>query len=108
MLKLALTPGEFIEIGEGIRVVFSGRAGNSIHVLVDAPRSVNIARGKAMEKHGTFPVDSRPKRYKAEKSLSPEAKKKIAAIIGEERWRNGVGRPEDEEKTGRAGNESYR
>ncbi len=93
MLKLALTPGEFIEIGDGIRVVFSGRAGNSIHVLVDAPRSVNVARGKAMEKHGTMPKDSRPKRYQTEKPLSLEAKKKISAIIREERA-NGAGRPE--------------
>ncbi len=94
MLKLALTPGEFIEIGDGIRVVFSGRAGKSIHLLVDAPRSVNIARGKAMEKHGTLPKDSRPKQYQAEKPLSPEAKKKIAAIIREERHEKGVGKPE--------------
>ncbi len=63
-------------------------------MLVDVPRSVNVARGKVMEKCGTLPKDGRPKRYKAEKPLSQEAKKKIAAIIGEERYSMGAGKPE--------------
>ncbi len=94
MLKLSLTPGEFIEIGDGIRVIFSGQAGKSVHLLVDAPRAVNVARGKAMEKHGTMPRDGRPTHYQAEKPLSVEAKKKIAAIVGRERYGKGAGKPE--------------
>ena len=37
MLKLSLKPGEYIDIGENIRVVFSGGSANNIHLLVDAP-----------------------------------------------------------------------
>ena len=46
MLKLTLKPGDYIDIGENIRVVFSGGSANNIHLLVDAPRDVNIARNK--------------------------------------------------------------
>ena len=41
MLKLTLRPGEFIDIGENVRVIFSGGSANNIHLLVDAPREIN-------------------------------------------------------------------
>ena len=44
MLKLTLRPGEFIDIGENVRVIFSGGSANNIHLLVDAPREINIAK----------------------------------------------------------------
>ena len=47
MLKLTLKPGDYIDIGENIRVVFSGGSANNIHLLVDAPREMNIARSSA-------------------------------------------------------------
>lgn len=50
MLKLTLHPGDFIDIGEDIRVVFSGGSANNIHLLVDAPREMNIARNTAQKK----------------------------------------------------------
>ena len=34
MLKLTLKPGDYIDIGENIRVVFSGGSANNIHLLV--------------------------------------------------------------------------
>ena len=37
MLKLTLKPGDFIDIGSEIKVVFSGVYENNIHLLVDAP-----------------------------------------------------------------------
>lgn len=50
MLKLTLKPGDYIDIGENIRVVFSGGSANNIHLLVDAPREMNIARSSAERK----------------------------------------------------------
>ena len=47
MLKLSLRPGEFIDIGDNVRVIFSGGSANNIHLLVDAPREINIARSSA-------------------------------------------------------------
>ena len=50
MLKLTLRPGEFIDIGDNVRVIFSGGSANNIHLLVDAPREINIARSSAAKK----------------------------------------------------------
>ena len=46
LLKLSLKQGEYLNIGDNIRVVYAGGAGNHIRLLVDAPRDVNIARNK--------------------------------------------------------------
>lgn len=53
MLKLTLRPGEFIDIGENVRVIFSGGSANNIHLLVDAPKEVNIARSSAERKRNS-------------------------------------------------------
>ena len=42
MLKLTIKPGEYINIGEDIRIVFSGGSANNMHILVDAPREMDI------------------------------------------------------------------
>ncbi len=77
MLKLSLRPGEYIDIGENVRVIFSGGSSNNIHLLVDAPREINIARSSAGEgKHAGY--------YK-EKGISAEARKEIADILMRER-----------------------
>lgn len=81
MLKLTLKPGEFIHIGENIRVVFSGGSANNIHLLVDAPRDVNIARSTAGGKAKTSP-------YYKEKGISEEAKREITEILKRERNRH--------------------
>lgn len=47
MLKLSLKPGEYITLGDNIKIIFSGGSANNIHLLVDAPREVNIARSIA-------------------------------------------------------------
>ena len=74
MLKLSLKPGEYIDIGENIRVVFSGGSANNIHLLVDAPREMNIARSSAERK-------SNRTHYYKEQGISEQAQKEIAAII---------------------------
>lgn len=78
MLKLTLKPGEFINIGENIRVVFSGGSANNIHLLVDAPREINIARSTAIQKRTASP-------YYKEAGISKEAQKEIAEILMRER-----------------------
>ena len=50
MLKLTLRPGDFIDVGENIRVVFSGGSANNIHLLIDAPKDVNIVRNTAQHR----------------------------------------------------------
>ena len=47
MLKITLKPGQYVNIGDDIRVVFAGGTGNNIRLLIDAPREVPIARNTA-------------------------------------------------------------
>ena len=68
MLKLTLKPGEYIDIGKDIRVVFSGGSANNIHLLVDAPRELDIARSNST----TY---KKKNQYFAEKPISKEAQK---------------------------------
>ena len=50
MLKLTIKPGEYINIGEDIRIVFSGGSANNMHILVDAPREMDIVRSGVLKK----------------------------------------------------------
>ena len=53
MLKLTLKPWTIVSV-ELIRVVFSGGSANNIHLLVDAPREMNIARSSAERKKHAY------------------------------------------------------
>ena len=48
MLKLTVKAGEYLLVGDNIKVVFTGGSANNLHVLVDAPRSMNIVRSTAL------------------------------------------------------------
>ena len=78
MLKLTLRPGDFIDIGEDIKVVFSGGSANNIHLLIDAPREVNIARNTASQ-------NRKPSPYYKEQGISEAAQKEIVSIIRREK-----------------------
>lgn len=85
MLKRTLKPGEFINIGENICVVFSGGSANNIHLLVDAPKEINIARSSAMEKRkGAGKAGAV---YQKEQGISPEAQREIVSILMREKKR---------------------
>ena len=47
MLKLSLKPGEYITLGDNIKIIFSEGSANNIHLLVDALREINVARNSA-------------------------------------------------------------
>lgn len=78
MLKLTLSPGEYIDIGNDIKVIFSGGSANNIHLLIDAPKEMNIARSTAGKHKKTSP-------YYKEKAISKQAQKEIASIIMREK-----------------------
>ena len=79
LLKLSLKQGEYLNIGDNIRVVY---AGNHIRLLVDAPRDVNIARNKTE----TNP-ERRKDTYYAEPGISKEAQAEIKKILWNERMK---------------------
>ena len=66
MLKLSLKPGEYITLGDNIKIIFSGGSANNIHLLVDAPREINVARNSAGK-------DKKPSPYYREKGISKTA-----------------------------------
>ena len=78
MLKLTLRPGDFIDIGEDIKVVFTGGSARNIHLLVGAPKELNIVRNTAMK-------DKAPSPYEAEAGISAEAQNQIVEIIKREK-----------------------
>lgn len=81
MLKLTLKPGEYIDIGEDVRVVFSGGSANNIHLLIDAPKEVAIARSNAGE------GKKKKSSYYTESGISPEAQREIAGILMQEKMK---------------------
>ena len=88
MLKLTIKPGEFINIGKDIRVVYSGGTDGNIHLLIDAPKELNIVRSKVLSRKkdssgNTNPHSATP--YYAEPKLSKETVSKIRHLIKEDK-----------------------
>ena len=85
MLKLTIKPGEYINIGDDVRVIYSGGSEGNIHLLIDAPRELNIVRNTANS-------DKKESRYispyYAERGLSPETLSKIRRLIREDKKMN--------------------
>lgn len=80
MLKLTLKPGEYINIGEDVKVVFSGGSANNIHLLIDAPREMGIVRSNAGKE-----ISRKKSPYFKEQAISKEAQREIAQIIKREK-----------------------
>lgn len=53
LLRLSVHKNEFIMVGENVRITFLGGVKNQAHILIDAPKDVNIARGRAIEKRAS-------------------------------------------------------
>jgi len=50
MLNLTIKPGEYFMIGDEIKVAFIGGTANNARIMIEAPRSYNIVRGKVLER----------------------------------------------------------
>lgn len=85
MLKLTVKAGEYLLVGDDIKVVFTGGSANNMHVLVDVPKSMNIVRSKVLEKYGMAAGPGNEVRHHKDRELSAEAKENIKAILMEER-----------------------
>ena len=70
MLNITVKPGEYFVIGEDIKVIFVGGTANNARVMIDAPRSYNIVRGKVLEQNEDS--GSKEKKYYVEPKLSEE------------------------------------
>lgn len=91
MLKLTIKPGEYINIGDDVRVIYSGGSEGNIHLLIDAPRELNIVRSKVLARNtaNSYKKESRYiSPYYAERGLSPETLSKIRRLIREDKKMN--------------------
>lgn len=50
MLRLSVNKNEYLMVGKDVRITFLGGNDRSLKLMIDAPREVNVARGKAIEK----------------------------------------------------------
>ena len=50
MLRLTVGIEDYIQINDNIRIVFLGGSQKNMRVMIDAPKEVNIIRGKALKK----------------------------------------------------------
>lgn len=87
MLKLTVKAGEYLLIGDEVKVVYTGGSGENAHILIDAPKSMNIARSGVLEKYGMAADPGNEVVHHKDRELSPEAKRKINAILKSERKR---------------------
>lgn len=49
MLRLTVSPEEYLKIGEDIKIVFLGGSKNHIRIMLDLPKEVNVIRSKVIE-----------------------------------------------------------
>ena len=80
MLKLSLKQGQYINIGDNIRVVYVGGSGGHGRLMIDAPKEIPIVRSNIEEN-----PERRRETYYPEEKISAEAQKKIQRILWEER-----------------------
>lgn len=49
MLRLTVSPEEYLMINDNIKIVFLGGSKNNLRIMVDAPRDVRVVRSAALE-----------------------------------------------------------
>lgn len=87
MLKLTVKAGEYLLIGDQVKVVYTGGSGENAHILIDAPKSMNIARSGVLEKYGMAAGPGNEVVHYKDREISPEARQKINAILKSEKKR---------------------
>ena len=81
MLRMSVKNEEYIMIGDDVKIIFLGGGGGQTRIMIDAPKEVNIARSKAIEKRIEDPelLAKMPKYYSQEEH--PEKYKKKSKIV---------------------------
>jgi carbon storage regulator CsrA len=49
MLRLTVSPEEYLMINDNIKIVFLGGTKNHLRIMIDAPKEVNIVRSTVLE-----------------------------------------------------------
>ncbi len=57
MLRLTVSPEEYLMINDNIKIIFLGGSKNNLRIMVDAPREVSIVRSTALESRISDPKE---------------------------------------------------
>jgi|GEM_PF-85754 len=81
MLRLTVSPEEYLMINDNIKIVFLGGTKNHLRIMIDAPKEVNIVRSTVLENQITDPEERAklPKYYAEEEH--PEKYRKKSNVI---------------------------
>ena len=73
MLRLTVSPEEYLMINDNIKIVFLGGTKNHLRIMIDAPKEVNIVRSTVLENQITDPEERAkfPKYYAEEEHPAP-------------------------------------
>lgn len=91
MLRLTVSTEEYIQLGENVRIAFLGGSRNHLRIMVDAPRELNVVRGKVIEKYAEndaekanlphyYAVPDLPEKYRKKRVMVNDSAK--AAVKG--------------------------
>lgn len=82
MLRMSVKNGEYIMVGDDVKIVFLGGGGGQTRIMIDAPKDVNIARSKAIEKRIQDPelLSKMPKYYAEEEHPGKYKKSKMVIV----------------------------
>ena len=82
MLRMSVKNGEYIMVGDDVKIVFLGGAAGQTRIMIDAPKEVNIARSKAIEKRIQDPeLLAKMPKYHTEPEHPEKYKKKSKIVI---------------------------
>ena len=82
MLRMSLKNGEYILVGDDVKIVFLGGGGGQTRIMIDAPKEVNIARSRAIEKRIQDPeILAKMPKYYTELEHPEKYKKKSNVVI---------------------------
>ena len=82
MLRLTVSPEEYLMINDNIKIVFLGGTKNHLRIMIDAPKEVNIVRSTVLENRITDPEErAKLLKYYAEEEHPEKYRKKSNVII---------------------------
>lgn len=76
MLRLTVSPEEYLMIGDNVKIIFLGGTKNYLRIMIDAPKDVNIVRSVVLEAKITDPEERAklPKYYREPDYKGPKRK----------------------------------
>lgn len=82
MLRLTVSPEEYLMIGDNVKIVFLGGSKNHLRIMIDAPKELNVVRSKVLENNVTNPEEKAklPKYYAVPDTPEKYRKKKNIVI----------------------------